>query len=192
MYTCIYVYAWYIWIELYVDRLCVCICIYIHTIHTCIYTHIAYLFLCRDRDACVHMNEPYCTYEWAMSHVWMSHVARMNEPCLSYTWVMWLMSHICMGHMPQTCHTLECVMTHICMNSVTRMKESCHTYEEITSHIYRSHATYIRKSCHTYIIPSHQQARRSPRALLLSLSRCLSRSILLLLPLSPSLSWIST
>jgi len=46
------------------------------------------------------------TYEWVMSHVWMSHVTRINESCHTYGWVM---SHVLMSH-------------------VTRMDESCHTY----------------------------------------------------------------
>jgi len=43
-----------------------------------------------------------CTYEWAMSHTWMSHVAHMNKPCHTHVWVMshrWLnMSHIWVSH----------------------------------------------------------------------------------------------
>jgi len=30
------------------------------------------------------MNESCHTYEWVMSHVWMSHVTRMNESCHTY------------------------------------------------------------------------------------------------------------
>jgi len=36
------------------------------------------------------------TYEWVMSHIWMSHVTYMNESCQIYEWVM---SHICMTDM---------------------------------------------------------------------------------------------
>jgi len=32
------------------------------------------------------MNEPCHTYEWAMSHIWMSHVTHMNDSCHKYEW----------------------------------------------------------------------------------------------------------
>ena len=38
-----------------------------------------------------HINESCHTYEWVMSHIWMSHVTHMNESCHTYEWVM---SHI--------------------------------------------------------------------------------------------------
>jgi len=37
-----------------------------------------------------------CTYEWVMSHIWMSRVSHMNESCVTYEWVVcriW-MSHV--------------------------------------------------------------------------------------------------
>jgi len=36
----------------------------------------------------IHMNDSFHTYEWVMSHVWMSHVTHMNESCHTYEWVM--------------------------------------------------------------------------------------------------------
>jgi len=51
---------------------------------------------------------------WAMSHIWMSHVAHMNE----------------------SCHTYEWAMSHIWMSHVTHMNEPCHTYEWAMSHIW--------------------------------------------------------
>ena len=32
-------------------------------------------------------NESCHTYEWVMSHVWMSHVTHMNESCHTYEWM---------------------------------------------------------------------------------------------------------
>jgi len=47
-----------------------------------------------------HMNESCHTYEWVMSHIWMSCVTHMNELCHRYEWGMshtyeWVMSHTC-------------------------------------------------------------------------------------------------
>jgi len=55
--------------------------------------------------AALALNKSCQTYEWVVSHVWMSNVTRMNE----------------------SCHTYEWVMSHIWMSNVTRMNESCHT-----------------------------------------------------------------
>jgi len=88
------------------------------------------------------MNEPCHTYEWAMSHIWMSHVTHMNESCRTYEWAM---SHIWMSHVTHTnepCRTYEWVMSHIRMSHVTHMNESCHTYEWVMSHIWMSHVRY--------------------------------------------------
>ena len=67
------------------------------------------------------MNESCHTYEWVMSHIWMSHVTQMNESCHTYEWVMsyiW-MSHV--THMNESCHTYEWVMSHIRMSQVTQV-----------------------------------------------------------------------
>jgi len=45
------------------------------------------------------MNKSSHTYEWVMSHVWMSPVTPMNESCHTYEWVM---SHIWMSHVVQS------------------------------------------------------------------------------------------
>ena len=71
------------------------------------------------------MNEPYHTYEWVMSHIWMSHVTRMNES--RHTYERWNMIQI---------KAYERVMSHIWMSHVTHMNESCHTYERVMSHIW--------------------------------------------------------
>jgi len=112
-------------------------------------------------------NESCHTYEWVMSHIWMSHVTQVNE----------------------SCHTCEWVMSHIWMSHVTHMNESCHIWKEgtsplnvrewgmshmhescyvavranvcleihemyhvkwVMSHISMSHATHTNGSCHTY------------------------------------------
>jgi len=71
-----------------------------------------------------------------MSHIWMSHVTHTNEPCRTYEWVMshiW-MSRIWICHVTrvnESCHTCEWVMSHVWMGHVASMNESCHTYEWI-------------------------------------------------------------
>ena len=67
------------------------------------------------------MNESCHTYEWVMSHIWMSHVTHMNESCHTYEWVMpytWLCHET---YMKGTCHTYEWVMSHIWMRHVSRV-----------------------------------------------------------------------
>jgi len=44
------------------------------------------------------------TYEWVMSHVWISHVTRVNKSCQTCKWVM---SHVWMSHV--TCMDESCV-----------------------------------------------------------------------------------
>jgi len=80
---------------------------------------------------CTHMNESCHTYEWVMSHRWMSHVTRMNESCLKYEWVMsqiW-MNHV--THLDDFCHCMrnsaECLLRKnkscpVWMSHVTHMK----------------------------------------------------------------------
>jgi len=73
------------------------------------------------------MNESCHTYEWVMSHIWMSHVTHMNE----------------------SCHTYEWGMSHTWMHQVPHMNESCHTYEWVMSHIWMSHVTHMDASSPT-------------------------------------------
>jgi len=75
-----------------------------------------------------HMNESCHTYEWVMSHIWMSHVtyewgmpARTSTPALSSQSSS--TSHV--THMNESCHTCEWVMSHIWMSHVTHMNEAC-------------------------------------------------------------------
>jgi len=87
------------------------------------------------RTNVTHMDESCYTYEWVMSHTWMSHVTHMNESCHTHAWVM---SHIWTGHvthMNESCHTYEWVMWHIWMSDVTHVNELCHTYEWVMSHV---------------------------------------------------------
>ena len=91
-----------------------------------------------------HINESSHTYEWVMSHIWVSPVTHMNESCHTYEWIMshagWqvaqgihrlAMSHV--THMNESCHMCEWVMPHIRMSHVTHMNESCTTYEWVLS-----------------------------------------------------------
>jgi len=60
-----------------------------------------------------HMNGSCHTYEWVMSHIWMSHVTHMYESRHTYVWVT---SHIWMSH-------------------VTHMNESCHTDDWVSNSV---------------------------------------------------------
>jgi len=60
-----------------------------------------------SETAVLSLRESCRTYEWGVSHVWMSHITRTNE---SY-------------------HTYEWVISHIWRRHVTHMKVSYHTYE---------------------------------------------------------------
>ena len=92
------------------------------------------------------MNESCLTYEWVMSHIWMSHVSHMNESCLSCEW---MMRHIWVNRLPYM--NAPCLIwmnewgiTHIWTSHVTYMNASCHLYEWVMAH------TYMDESCHTY------------------------------------------
>jgi len=117
------------------------------------------------------------TYEWVMSHIWMSHVTHMNESCLTHEWVM--------SHMNESCHTYEQVMPYTCRSHVTyiRMRRVTHAYQRqswrralsvqrhatqikshvthnnekkrhtngwVMSHMWMNHATHVNASCHEY------------------------------------------
>ena len=127
-----------------------------------------------------HINESCHTYEWVMSHIWMSQVTHMNESCHTYEWVM---SRIGMSHVTRINHTEVCVISQIWMshgmgvmprepqwgmNHVTHMHETCHTSESwVMPHKWVSrvimgepwwgplqllsiHFTHMGKSCHMY------------------------------------------
>ena len=69
------------------------------------------------------MNKSDHTYEWMLSHTWMSHVTHMTESCHTQEWVVshtWI-SHV--THMNESCHTHEWVMTHTWMSRVTHMHD---------------------------------------------------------------------
>ena len=103
-----------------------------------------------SETAVLSLRESCRTYEWGVSHVWMSHSTHVNEACHTYTWGM---SHIYMRHvthMNDSCHTYEWGMSHIWMSHFTHMNESCHTYEWGMSHIWMSRVTHMNESCHTY------------------------------------------
>ena len=113
------------------------------------------------------INESCHTYEWVMSHIWMSHVTHMNESCHTYEWVMshiW-MSHVsyqshqeyqCSCHTYESCHTLwESCYTHescVCVRFIIQL----HWYEAVWHDSFTSvicmpwsHVTYVNESCHT-------------------------------------------
>jgi len=78
------------------------------------------------------MNESCHTYEWVMSHIWMSHVTRMDwDIVCMYTHMNTHMN----THMTSRWH-LICDMTHDIVRMYTHMNESCHTYEWVMSHVW--------------------------------------------------------
>jgi len=88
------------------------------------------------------MNESCHTYEWVMSHIWMSRVTHTNKAYRTYGWgtsQMW-MKHV--AHMDESRHAYEWVMTHIWRRHVTHMNDPCHTYEWVMSYIWMSHVTF--------------------------------------------------
>jgi len=84
-----------------------------------------------------HVNESCLTYEWVMSHTWMS------QSCHMYGWVTLPVSQES-AHGPQKIYT---------------MNESCHAYEWVTSHIWMSlwmsHVTHMNASCHACVLHIH-------------------------------------
>jgi len=125
--------------------------------HEPFYTQFEHLSLCASANESCH------TYEWVMSHTWMSHVTHMNESCHRYEPVT---SHI--WQIPITydtsCHTYECVVSHTWMSRVARMKwvvthiwisgvarvnEWWDTYEWDTFECVMSRNTHIKKLWHT-------------------------------------------
>ena len=106
---------------------------------------------------CRFLGESCLTYEWVMSHVWMSHVSYMNESCLTYEWVMshiwvshvyffnssrpihrWVVSHLWMGHVTHARYGTEAqlqtqtkyqIWIHICTRDMTRdMNSYAHSH----------------------------------------------------------------
>jgi len=78
------------------------------------------------------------TYEWVMSHIWMSHVTHINESRDTHEWVMW---HIWIRH----------ITSHIRWSSacLTHMNESRDTYEHVMWHAWIRHVTHRNGSYHT-------------------------------------------
>ena len=101
------------------------------------------------------------TYEWVMSHVWMSHVTYMNESCHIYEWVM---SHVWMRiHTGRQTHEevlyrtfakepykRDYILQKRPANSYRTPEWVMFIYEWVMSHIWMSHVTHMNASCHTY------------------------------------------
>jgi len=56
----------------------------------CVYMCVCvYVCVCgRERERDTHLNEPSCTSEWVMSHMWVSRVTHVSESCHACEWVM--------------------------------------------------------------------------------------------------------
>jgi len=115
------------------------------------------------------MNEswtPWHTLQLALSHVWVSIIAKTNEfrhadyrvmahmamrntahrneSCRQFEWVT-LLSHGTYGN--ESCHTCEWVVSSIWVSRVTHMNESCYTWQWVMSHIRMSHVALTNESC---------------------------------------------
>ena len=110
------------------------------------------------------MNESRHTYEWGMSHIWMSHITYMHEPRHTHEWVR---SQIWTNHVPHvhpSCHThthscdTHTFMSHTHMHHITRDMMRCICVFDvwhmdrctmIQSHrqFHTSRASFIRVSC---------------------------------------------
>ena len=164
----VYVHIWkyiYVWLLHIYEYICVT-----HIILTRHATHVWIGHVTRMNESC--MNESCHTYEWVVSHKWMSHVTHMNELCytcervMSHIWIghvthaheschtyVWVTSRICMSHvthMNGSRYTCVWVMSHIWMGPCTHMYESRHTYESFMSHMWMSHVTHMNGSRYTY------------------------------------------
>ena len=76
------------------------------------------------------------TYEWVMSHIWMSHVTHMNESCHT--------------HMNESCHTCEWVMSHIWMSHA--LTSSIRTHTRTHTHVHtHTHDRLWRRICQSCV-----------------------------------------
>jgi len=103
------------------------------------------------------MNESCHTYEWVMSHIWMSHVPHTNKSSLPVIFT--CVSHVAhmnesCPHVNESCHTYEWVMSHIWMSHVPHTNESTlpviSTWAGRVTHIRMSHVPHMNESFPTY------------------------------------------
>ena len=79
---------------------------------------------------CTSMNESCHTYEWVMSHVWMSHVTHTHESWHAYEWVMSPV-RVVQHH----CRSTAVAHVHASCRTPYTYERVCHTYELVMSHI---------------------------------------------------------
>ena len=119
-------------------------------VHSCpTRVHVSDVVSSRKHFQVTRINESCHTYEWVMSHMWMSPVTHVNESCQTCEWVM---SHMWMSHgthVNEACHTCEWALSHMWMSPVTHVNESCHTCEWVMSHMWMSQVTHANESCHS-------------------------------------------
>jgi len=96
------------------------------------------------------MNESCPTYEWLMSHIWVSHATHMNESCCTYEW---------MSHVPRSksrsrrSNSTPKTGQHICSqrtSHTTHTNQSCYTYEWVMPHIWMCHVAHLKESRPTW------------------------------------------
>jgi len=89
------------------------------------------------------MNESCHTYEWVMSHIWMSHVTHMNESCHTCEYVM---AHVWMSHVTRmTCLWLQCVAVN---DTPGCCRQRHNTYQWVMSYMWMSRLTRVNRWLH--------------------------------------------
>jgi len=140
-----------------VSYICVTWLIYMwHDSPICDMTHSESCDTWKRTQSVTHMNESCHTYEWVMSHIWMSHVTHMNESCHTHEWVTKSVTHmnVSMGASVTCVSPLNMWMDESC-HTCTTNKES-HVYER--EHGCRgvtyvsSFNMWVHESCHTWIL----------------------------------------
>jgi len=103
------------------------------------------------------MSESCHTYEWVMSHIWVSQVTHMSEPCQTFESRTSCARKASTCARKKSCHANEWVMSQIWMNHVTNMNESCHKYQWVMPSrllgVFEGiHVTHMNASWHTQVI----------------------------------------
>jgi len=145
----------------------------IHMCDMCGLVYVNRIFL-RDvimRDV-TQTTEPHHSFEWGMSHVWMSCHSFTQQGIQACHTCEWGMSLMRMRHVTRVTHLTSHAahVTHVTHHAahVTRVNEachayewvmsqaikeqgieSCHTYEWVMPHMWMSHVTHVNEPCHT-------------------------------------------
>jgi len=101
------------------------------------------------------------SYEWVMSHIWMSHVTHVTS-------------------VPESCHICDWVMSHIWLSHVTHQSHVTQTIESCTNHTPESHTTFMyvtQQGTHVYIYVCHELCIRVTHYIYVPVWRVTRRTI---------------